>query len=845
MKKFTLLLALGFFIVSASFAQTTTGCSTIFISEYLDGINNNKAIEIFNPTNAAKSLTGCSILIFPLGSLVPINIPLQGSIAAKGTFVLTNPLASSAILSKANQTNVNLLFSGRNAVVLQIQNVDIDKIGEIGVTPNILGWSVPPNGSTVNHDLRRKHAITAGNTVWSNCKNEWDIFPNDSIYNLGSHSSVCDTVALPLVIVQQPDTISWYRYGKLLTFIHQKDVYSFNYKPNTQPTSIHDSSIASMIETTNDGVISRILNVLLKPSLTIAQLQQIRQTIEADPAFEKELMSVTQPAMMDNSATKWFSLDDRVTVVFKDVNISSTQVSAFASKYNVLVTMTPPTDKPAGTHGIYMFKLRPVTDTTSHLLAKAMWEGDSIIIQAVEPNILNFAQPNAIINCPINDTYFNDDAQCRLWHIKNNGTLRNSNGSQLSTNGADPDICGCWSAGYTGAGIKIAVMDGDGFEWTHEDLNGQFIDGWDCTRGPVGRGQAYTSSTPLPAYVSGKYHGTSVSSTASAAVNNDTGIAGVAPDAKIIPLLINYFDGDGSTFNIAFNKILSLNPDIVNFSFGFTQDYSPWHDLIRLDWIPNGRNGKGIVCVAAAGNKNGDSIQFPAAWNEVIGVIGTNPNDFRHSGGDGWGGVGSVGSSYGFWYDVAAPGARITTASFMGRGDPVLGSNYKIEGGTSFSSPIVAGIAAMVLEKNPTFTQQQVFNAITSTADKVYPYTYGHYNENADYPGKSKEMGHGRVNCFNAINGIVGINEVAEKAGTIKIVSPATDNLTVLYYLNPNIKKVRAKIYDIVGQSITEITLPSENNAASINISHISNGIYVIAFYAEDGRLIQSNKFIK
>lgn len=838
MKKITLSLALGFFIVCASFAQVTTGCSEIFISEYLDGINNNKAIEIFNPTDAVKSLNGYSILIFPLGSLVPINIPLQGSIAAKGTFVLTNPLASSAILSKANQTNVNLLFSGRNAVVLQIQNVDIDKIGEIGVTPNILGWSVPPNGSTANHDLRRKHAITAGNTVWSNCKNEWDIFPNDSIYNLGSHLSLCDSVALPpdTTIAQQPDTISWYRYGKLLKFIHQKDVFSFHFKPGTQPTSIHDSSIASMIETTMEGTNDfRLANVMLKPFLTIAQIQQIIQTIKADTAFEEELASVAQPAMIDNSSRMWINLDDQVTLVFKDANITTAQVTAFANKYNVLTTMTPPTNKPIGTHGVYMFKIKPVTtDTTSDLLAKTMWEGDSIIIQAVEPNIIRFPQPNT--NCPINDTYFDYNLNNKLWHISNNGTLKALNG-QASTNGADPNICGCWSSGYTGAGIKIAVMDYDGFEWTHEDLNGQFIDGWDCINNV-----AYTSSTPLPAYVSGKYHGTSVSSTASAAANNGTGIAGVAPDAKIIPLLIN---GNGTSMNLAYNTILSLNPDIVNFSFGGidpSADFSPWHDLIRLDWMTQGRNGKGIICVASAGNDDTELKQWPAAWDEVIGVIGTNPNDFRHSGTDGWG-VGA--SSYGFWYDVAAPGAYIPVASFMGKGQPGFGNDYVNTGGTSFSSPIVAGIAAMVLQKNPTFTQQEVYTAITTTADKVYPYTYGYYNEDPNYPGQSKQMGHGRVNCFNAINGIVGINETAEKVGTIKIISPTDDNLTVLYYLNPSIKKVRAKIYDIVGQQITEMILPSESNTASINISGLVNGIYVIAFYSEDGSLIQSNKFIK
>lgn len=685
----------------------------------------------------------------------------------------------------------------------------------------------------------RKQQVDQGTTGWQNTgKNQWEVYSKDDFSHFGSHASICNSVIVSpndtTVIVQEGDTISWYRYGKLMTFIHQKDVYSFHFKPNSQPTSIHDPSIASMIETTLEGNNDfRVVNVLLKPSLTIAQIQLIIQTIKSDAAFEEELASIAHPTMIDNSAGMWINLDDQVTVVFKDANITTTQITAFANKYNVFVTMTPPTNKPTGTHGIYMFQLKPLTDTASHLLAKSMWEGDSTIIQAVEPNIIRFPQPNT--TCPINDTYFDYNPQNKSWHIKNDGSLETVGGFS-STSGADAKICDCWSSGYTGTDIKIAVMDYHGFEWTHEDLNGQFIDGWDCINDV-----AYTSSTTLPAYVFDQYHGTSVSSIVSAIGDNGTGISGVAPDAKIIPLLIN---GDGTTMNLAYNQMLSLNPDVVNFSFGSSHpdaDYSPWHDLIRLDWMTSGRGGKGIVCVASAGNDNSELKQWPAAWDEVIGVIGTNPNDYRHSGG-GWG-VGA--SSYGYWYDVAAPGAYIVSATFMGKGTPQLGSNYKNSGGTSFSSPIVAGIAAMVIEKNPTFTHQEVYDAITNTADKVHPHTYDYNEAFIDYPGKSKELGYGRVNCYNAINGIVGIDSVAERAGVIKIVSPVDDNLTVLYYINPSIKKITAKVYDVLGQPITEMVLPSGNNTASIDISSITSGIYIISFYTENGQLIQSNKFVK
>ena len=138
----------------------SNSCKEFFISEYIDGPNKNKVLEIYNPTDSIKSLNGYSIKIFQNGAPTPLEIQLQGNVNPKETYVISHPNADPDILAKANQTSNKMNFDGNDAVVLNqgISNY-IDKIGEIGVNPGNGGWNVPPNGSTQLHDLRRKFPI--------------------------------------------------------------------------------------------------------------------------------------------------------------------------------------------------------------------------------------------------------------------------------------------------------------------------------------------------------------------------------------------------------------------------------------------------------------------------------------------------------------------------------------------------------------------------------------------------------------------------------------------------------------------------------------------------------------
>ena len=180
--------------------QTEKGansCKEFFISEYTDGPQKNKVIEIYNPSDSVKSLNGYSIKIFNNGAPTPLDIPLSGNVNPKETYVVTHPQADPQVLSKAHQTDVKMNFDGNDAIVLNKgTSTYIDKIGEIGVNPGVAGWNVPPGASTKAQDLRRKHPIDQGETDWNQGKNQWDAFPQDSLGNIKQHQNICSAGAI-------------------------------------------------------------------------------------------------------------------------------------------------------------------------------------------------------------------------------------------------------------------------------------------------------------------------------------------------------------------------------------------------------------------------------------------------------------------------------------------------------------------------------------------------------------------------------------------------------------------------------------------------------------------------
>ena len=129
-----------------------------FISEYVEGSSNNKALEIYNPADVALDLTGYSIKVFSNGAITAgKTVPLSGTLAAKSTLVLTDTGSAAALAAKSNMTFGTSNFNGDDAIALYKGADLIDVFGQIGVDPGT-SWG-SNNNFTHDRTLVRKSSV--------------------------------------------------------------------------------------------------------------------------------------------------------------------------------------------------------------------------------------------------------------------------------------------------------------------------------------------------------------------------------------------------------------------------------------------------------------------------------------------------------------------------------------------------------------------------------------------------------------------------------------------------------------------------------------------------------------
>lgn len=234
-----------------------------------------------------------------------------------------------------------------------------------------------------------------------------------------------------------------------------------------------------------------------------------------------------------------------------------------------------------------------------------------------------------------------------------------------------------WNSGYTGKGIKVAVIDtGVG---PHEDL---------LTSGGVSF-VPYTSS-----YADDNGHGTHVAGIISAE-NNSLGTVGVAPDADIYAVKALDRNGSGDMSNVikGLDWAITNKMDIVNLSLGSTAG------SIALKSICDKAYNSGILLVAAAGNngfKGGsDNVLYPGKYSSLITVSAIDSSN-QHP----------YFSSYGSSVDVSAPGVDIRSL--------YLNNKYEKLSGTSMATPYATGVLALLKQANPLSSVTQITSLLTS-----------------------------------------------------------------------------------------------------------------------------------
>jgi Ca2+-binding RTX toxin-like protein len=291
------------------------------------------------------------------------------------------------------------------------------------------------------------------------------------------------------------------------------------------------------------------------------------------------------------------------------------------------------------------------------------------------------------------------------WHLLNTGQ---SGGIP----GIDINVTRAWDD-YTGAGIKIAIFD-DAVQYTHPDLAANYDASLHLT---VGGTTWEASPRSLARFGSGgDVLGTSVAGLAAAAANGLDGV-GVAFGAKLVgaPLLRS---SDPLHFLLAMPEMWRF--DVVNHSWGFTSAFyvdrsnyifDPMFDGLRTA-VETGRGNLGTIIVKAAGNgRTGNQETNQENFGNSRFVIHVAAVDNR-------GNVTDF-STPGASLLVSAPGLNLVAPDLAGSAGDVNGDYKTGFSGTSASAPIVSGVAALILQANPTLGWRDVRDILAMTARRV------------------------------------------------------------------------------------------------------------------------------
>ncbi len=311
-----------------------------------------------------------------------------------------------------------------------------------------------------------------------------------------------------------------------------------------------------------------------------------------------------------------------------------------------------------------------------------------------------------------------------------------------------------WDITTGSSAVIVAVID-TGVLLTHPDLQGQLISGYDFISDPVraldGNGRDSNPNDPGDSYIPGSssFHGTHVAGTIAAATNNGIGVAGVAPNARIMPLRV-LGSGGGTDDDInqailyaarlsnASGAVPAQRADIINMSLGCACFSQAQQDVIT--WARN----QGVIIIAAAGNEatEGNPIGYPAAYRGVVSVGAVAMDKTR-----------APYSSFNAFVDIAAPGGDTSRdqngdgyldAVLSTLGDDssdVLSFIYGSYKGTSMAAPHVAGVVALMKSVNPALTPAQFDSLLAS----------GQLTQDLGAAGRDNEFGYGLVDAYRAV----------------------------------------------------------------------------------------------
>lgn len=386
--------------------------------------------------------------------------------------------------------------------------------------------------------------------------------------------------------------------------------------------------------------------------------------------------------------------------------------------------------------------------------------------------------------------------------------------------------------------VTVAVMDA-GIEGTHPDLVGKFVGNSQfCNPGPtktVGGGDETACATEAPA-VAACNHGTRVSGVAAASSNNGTGVTGVSWDAKLLSIRVFRTQDctsdcsgagcatDDPTIINAINYAKSINNQpaigriVLNISLGEEGTACPSAIQNAISAAVAGSTG--VVIVAAAGNA-GSSISAPGNCSGVIPVGATDVNNNVAS----FSNTGAELSANG----VVAPGVSIVTTDLNGG---ITGGAT----GTSFSAPLVSGVAALIIAAKPTLSPTQVRDTIRGSAGST---GVASVSDAARLMGNT--TGAGLVNAKRAVklaiegtlSGSVELEKIYPYPNPFRL----TDTSAITLNIPPSIplRGLSVKIYTADGQLVRDLKASTSWDGKNDHGRLVATGVYLVLVKSESG----------
>lgn len=350
-------------------------------------------------------------------------------------------------------------------------------------------------------------------------------------------------------------------------------------------------------------------------------------------------------------------------------------------------------------NGLLLLKLQEGSTVASAVKAAASARNR---LPAVWPNYYRYPHVEAVAlednidTIQIEETEYEIEADVATGHVEQVENLSLEAYEKAAASYNDPDLLSdssqyqwqhvavgspyAWAEGYTGAGVKVAILD-TGVMGTHSELT------------LAGEANATGSSvvTGSGAAADNGGHGTHVAGIIGAKANNAAGGAGIAPDATLYAVnVLNGGENAGSDWAITqgIEQAIKWDVDIINMSLG-----GPGYNDLSQKTVTKAYN-QGIAIFVSAGNDGANCINYPAHYDNIICVAATDQDNSR-----------ADFSTYGSWVDLSAPGVAIWSTYNNG--------GYTIMDGTSMACPVAAGEAAVILSGD------ESLKAMGKNGDKV------------------------------------------------------------------------------------------------------------------------------